>query len=298
MKNSISLHGIIVPLVTPFDDRDRIDYEGVRQVVDFVISKGVHGVMVCGTIGEGMLLSLDERKALLEAVISRVKRKIPIVAHTGCIDTKSTVELTKHASDVGADFVSVIVPYFYTLNDNQIFNHFLATAESAPDTPLLIYTFPGNAKNDISPALLERLRKAAPNIVGVKCSNNDMVRFQDYIRIGGEGFIPCFGVDELMLGSLAFGSHGQVSGNANSFPEPFIQLYEAFEAGNIKLAQQLQQVVNAISRIHHAFTTPAYFKATLQLRGINAGRVRQPMRELTSEELEEVKKEVKRHKLI
>jgi dihydrodipicolinate synthase/N-acetylneuraminate lyase len=134
--------------------------------------------------------------------------------------------------------------------------------------------------------------------VGIKSSNDDLIRFQDYIEVGGPDFTPCFGVDELMLGGLALGSKAQISGNANSFPEPFIQLFDAFQSGNIKLAQQLQQVVNAIVGLHHAGQTTAFFKATLKMRGISTGRVRPPMRELDAEELEEVTKGVKRMKLI
>ncbi|MBE3144234.1 MAG: dihydrodipicolinate synthase family protein [Planctomycetes bacterium] len=292
MKNSFSLHGVIVPLVTPFDDQNQIDFAGLRKVVDFVVGKGVHAVMVGGTTGEGMLLSVGERKMLLEAVVNQVNGKIPVIAHTGCIDTGSTVELTQHASLAGADFISAIVPYFFTLSDDQIYRHFMAVAEAAPIMPMLLYVFPGNAKNDISPALLERLLKAAPNIVGIKSSNDDLIRFQDYVKTGGKGFTACFGVDELMLGGLVFGSQAQISGNANSFPEPFVQLYEAFQAGNIQLAQELQAIVNDIVVIHRAGRTPAFFKATFELRGIPAGRVRPPMCELTAEELEEVRKEV------
>ncbi len=288
-----TLHGVIVPLVTPFDDRNQIDFASLRQVVDFVVSHGVHAVMIGGTTGEGMMLSLDERKALLESVLAQVNGRIPVIAHTGCIDTGSTVELSQHAEKAGADFISTIVPYFFTFSDEQLFDHFTTVASSVPDMPMLLYAFPGNAKNDISPDLLGRLLRAAPNIVGIKSSNDDMIRFQDYVQVGGKDFIPCFGVDELMLGGLVFGSQAQVSGNANSFPEPFIQLYQAFQAGNISLAQQYQATVNAIVRLHRAGNTTAFFKATLQARGVPAGRVRPPMRELTSEELEEVQREIK-----
>lgn len=292
MRSKFSLHGVIVPLVTPFDEHNKIDFDGVRRVTEFVVSNGVHAVMVGGTTGEGMLLTLEERKNLLEAVVEQVSGRIPVIAHTGCIDTIGTIQLSKHATIVGADIVSAIVPYFFTFNDEELFRHFITVAEAVPDTPLLLYAFPDNAKNDISPALLERLVNAAPNIVGIKSSNDDLVRFQDYVKVGGEGFTACFGVDELMLGGLAFGSQAQISGNSNSYPEPFIKLYDAFRAGNISLAQQYQKDVNAIVDLHHAGNTTAFFKATLTIRGIPAGSVRPPMRELTVEELEEVKKKV------
>jgi len=298
MKNLVALHGVIVPLVTPFDEHNQIDFAGLRRVVDFVVLKGVHAVMIAGTTGEGMLLSLDERKALLEAVLAQVNGRIPVIAHIGCIDTGSTVELSRHAAKAGADFISAIVPYFFTFSDGQLFDHFKTVAEAVPETPMLLYAFPGNTKNDISPDLLGRMLKSIPNIVGIKSSNDDLIRFQDYVQVGGKGFFPCFGVDELMLGGLVFGSQAQVSGNANSFPEPFLQLYQAFKGGNIPLAQQLQQTVNAIVSLHSAGKTTAFYKATLKIRGIPAGRVRPPMRELTSKELEEVQREIKRLALI
>ncbi len=289
MRNSFSLHGVIVPLVTPFDDNNQIDYTALRQVVDFVIGKGVHAVMVGGTTGEGMLLSLDERKLALETVVEQVAQRVPVIAHTGCIDTGSTVELSKHAQQTGATVVSAITPYFFTFNDEQLYRHFLTVAETVPDLPMLLYVFPGNAKNDISPALLARLLRAAPNIVGIKSSNDDLVRFQEYVEVGGDGFTPCFGVDELMLSGLVLGGKAQISGNSNSLPEPFIQLYHAFQVGDLKQAQELQRVVNTVVNIHQGGRTTAYFKATLAMRGVGAGRVRPPMCELTVQELEEVK---------
>lgn len=292
MRNSFSLHGVIVPLVTPFDDQNQVDHAGVRRVVDFVISKGVHAVMVAGTTGEGPLLSLEERKQVLETVVAQTSGRVPVIAHTGCIDTGSTVELSKHAQQVGANVVSAIVPYFFTFSDEQLYRHFLTVAEAVPDTPMLLYAFPGNAKNDISPALLGRLLKAAPNIVGIKSSNDDMGRFQDYVQVGGENFTACFGVDELMLGGLVFGAKAQISGNSNSFPEPFVQLYEAFKAGDLPRAQQLQKTVNTVINLHQGGRTTAFFKATLELRGVEAGRVRPPMCELTAAELAQVKEAV------
>ena len=293
MTMNISLQGVIVPLITPFDELNRIDLPALRQVIDYVISQGVQALMIAGTTGEGMLLSLEERKLLLEVAVAQANQRIPLIAHTGCIDTRSTLELTRHASRNRADIISAIVPFFYTFDDEQLYCHFMSVAEAAADLPVLLYTFPGNAKNDLSPRLLERLLKAAPNIVGIKSSNPDLGQFQEYVRTGGKEFTACFGADHLMLAGLACGSKAQVSGNANSFARPFIQLYKAFQAGDMQTAQELQKVINTIVEIHQGGRTTAYIKATLNMRGIPAGRVRPPMRELSHEELEGVQRAVK-----
>jgi dihydrodipicolinate synthase/N-acetylneuraminate lyase len=260
-------------------------------VVDFQISKGMDGLMTGGTTGEGMQLSLAERRTLCETVVEHVADRVPVIMHTGCISTAETIELTRHAESAGATAASIITPYFYTFDDDSLFGHFVSVASAVPDLPIFLYAFPGNTKNDISPALLRRLVDAAPNIVGIKSSNVDLLRLQGYIEAGGEEFLVFCGVDGLMLPALAVGAKAQVSGNSNVFPETFLALYEAFVAGDLERARSRQQVINRIRAVFRDGITPAYFKTGLRLRGIPAGRVRPPMRELTSEESAEVERQ-------
>ena len=282
------IRGVICPLVTPFDEQGRIDHDCAGQVADFLLSKGVHSLMIGGTTGEGMLLSTVERKALCETVVERVADRAPVIAHTGCMSTADTIELTCHAASAGATAASVIVPYFFTFDDDSLFNHFTSIANAVPGFPIFLYTFPGNAKNDVSPELLVRLLRAAPNIVGIKVSNPNLLRLQEYLQTGGESFLTFCGVDGLMLPALALGAKAQVSGNSNVCPETFRALYDAFVAGDIERARSLQRQINQIRMALKDGTTPAYFKAGLKLRGIPAGYVRPPMRELTPAERTEV----------
>jgi len=279
-------------MVTPFDEENHIDYGSTRQVVDFLLSKRVDCLMVGGTTGEGMLLSVAERKELCEAVVEHVAGRAPVIAHAGCMSTRDTIELTRHAESAGATAASIIVPYFFSFDNASLFDHFVSIANVVPDFPIFLYTFPGNAKNDVSPVLLKRLLSAAPNIIGIKSSNPDLIRLQEYMETGGEGFLTFCGVDGLMLPALALGARAQVSGNSNVFPETFRALYDAFAAGNMERARSLQQFINRIRMVFKDGITPAYFKAGLKLRGIPAGYVRPPMRELTPEELGEVEQEL------
>jgi 4-hydroxy-tetrahydrodipicolinate synthase len=292
MVDTSSIEGVICPMVTPFDEKGRIDLGGVRRVVDFLLSKGVAALMVSGTTGEGMLLSLAERKVLCEAVIDQVGGRVPVIAHSGCISTADTIDLTRHAASAGAMAASVIVPYFFTFDQDALLAHFVSVANAAPDLPVFLYAFPGNAKNDISAALLERLTTAAPNIIGIKSSNPDLFRLQEYLQVGGKEFLTSCGVDGLMLPALALGARAQVSGNSNVCPETFCALYDAFTAGDMERARSLQQLVNRIRTVLRDGITPAYFKAGLAMRGVPAGYVRPPMQELTSEQKRQVKQEL------
>ena len=285
MNLTLDLKGVICPMLTPFDEQNQIDYESTGELVEFLIGHGIHGLMVGGTTSEGMLLRIEERKTFAGFIIKQVGGRVPIIVHTGCIGTADTIDLTLHASDAGATAASMILPYFFTLDDGSLFLHFTSVASAVPDLPLFIYTFPGNAKNDLSPELLKRIRDAVPNIVGVKSSNPLLPRFQEYLTVGGEGFLAFNGVDGLMLPALAMGASGQISGNANVFPEVFRDLYEAFEAGDLERARSQQALVDRIRLVLKDGLHPAYFKAALARRGISAGRVRAPMRELSKQEL-------------
>jgi dihydrodipicolinate synthase/N-acetylneuraminate lyase len=293
MVNASSIRGVICPMVTPFDDVNRIDLESVRCVVDHLLSNGIDCLMVAGTTGEGMLLSLAERKTLCEVVVEYVAGRGPVIAHTGCISTSDTIDLTFHAASVGATAASMIVPYFFTFDDDSLYTHFVSVANAVPDFPVFLYTFPGNAKNDVSLALLQRLLQAAPNIVGLKSSNGNLIRFQEYVRVGGEGFLSFNGVDGLMLPALCVGSVAQVSGNSNVCPEVFCELYAAFQAGDMARARAAQARINRVRALLKDGITPAFFKQGLRLRGIPAGRVRPPMRELTGDESRAVERGLK-----
>jgi 4-hydroxy-tetrahydrodipicolinate synthase len=282
MSSFPKIQGVICPMTTPFKTDGQIDYPAVRQLVDFLVTNGVDWLMPAGTTGEGLLLSLDERKALAECVVQQSAGRAPVIVHTGCLTTADTIELTRHAQAAGALAASVITPYYYTFDDEALFNHFLSVARAVPDFPISMYSFPGNAKNSISLGLFLRLRSAADNLVAIKLTDVDLLRFQEYVEAGGADFSPLSGVDGLALAALSVGSVGQVSGNANAFPEHFRALFDAFAAGNMEEARRQQRMINRIRSILK--DAPVYFKAALMLRGIVGGRMRPPMLELTSDE--------------
>jgi 4-hydroxy-tetrahydrodipicolinate synthase len=298
LKTLLDFQGVVCPVITPFDERDDIDFECCRRVVDFLITNGIHGVMIAGTTGEGPLLSTAERKQLCEHVVDYVSDRIPVIAHTGCLGTAESIELTRHASSAGATAAAVVAPFFFTFDDDSLFDHFIAIAEAVPDFPIFLYSIPGNAKNDISPMLLERLLREAPNIAGIKSSNPDMIRLQQYIDLGGEDFLTFCGVDSLMLPAMVLGAKGQVSGNANVFPEVFCELHQAFSAGDMEHAKSLQRTINQMDLAFKNGITPAFYKTGLELRGISTCRVRAPMRELTTDEAEQLVQQLSALKLL
>jgi dihydrodipicolinate synthase/N-acetylneuraminate lyase len=279
------ISGVICPMITSFDREGAVDVAAACHVADFLIAHGIHALFVAGTTGEGMLLSLEERELLFTRLVAHVAGRVPVLAHAGCPATADTVRLVRHAAAVGASAATLITPYFHALDEESIYAHFLTVAAAAPELPLYLYTFPASARNDISPRVLGRLCRAAPNIAGLKVSNPDLLRFQEYLEVTPPSFGLLCGVDGLMLPALSLGARGQVSGNANAVPELFVNLYAAFLAGDLPAARAQQRLINRARTILADGLHPAYFKAVLNLRGVPAGCVRPPMRELSAEEL-------------
>lgn len=286
MADTKQFHGLICPMLTPFDDKGQIDETTTRLLVDYLIDRGVNCLLPGGTTGEGMLLNLEERKKLAQIVVEQTAGRINVMVHTGCITTAETIELTLHARSIGADGVSVITPYFYSYDDDALFNHYFEIAKSVPNMSVALYSFPGNAKQEISINLFKKLRRAATNINAIKLSDVNLIRFQEYVQAGGDNFSALCGVDALALSALAIGSKGQVSGNSNVFPEPFCKLRDAFDRGDLEEARRQQIVINSIRGVLK--DNPVYFKAAMHLRGIPMNGPRLPMRSLTPQEIKEM----------
>lgn len=286
MRNDVAVTGIVCPMVTPFDDRGEIDKRQIRKLTEKLIEGRIRYLLPGGTTGEGMLLSLEERKLLAETVIESAQGKAQVIPHAGCSSTRDTIELTRHAKDSGAFAVSIIAPYFYTYSQNELMEHFSRVAQQVKDFPLLLYSFPGNAKNAISTELMKELVQRFPQYIGIKLSDINLIQFQEYVVAGGASFNPLCGVDALMLPALSVGSNGQVSGNANVFPEDFCNLYDAFVVGDLKKAQVLQRKINEIRSVLK--DDIAYFKAALAIKGLDVGSPRSPIHHLTESQYKQL----------
>lgn len=285
MENLRRFRGVICPLLTPFDTTGHIDDNSLANLLDYVIDGGVHGVMIAGTTGEGMLLTMDERKHLTQRVIDLVAGRASVISHVGCVDTASTIELAKHAVECGTDAISAIVPYFFTYDDESIYAHFKAISDVLPHAPLFPYVFPGNAKNDIRPEMFKRMVAELPSVVGIKSSNPDLFKLRGYVNADGGNLSIFCGVDGLMLPGLIEGTCGQVSGNANVFPGLLRNLYDSFHKGDLDAARELQAKIDRIRAVLRDGLYIAYFKVALQEKGIIAhSTVRRPMRDLVAAE--------------
>lgn len=279
------LKGIIAAMVTPFDKNGALSEEGIASLCNFLIEKGVDALYPGGSTGECPLLSVDERKKLAELTIKYAKGRVPVVIHTGTNLPEETLELTRHAVQIGADGAAMIPPYYYGYDEQCLLEYFGAMAKAVPGFPLYLYNIPINAKNDLIPSFVKKLVGKHPEFIGVKFTSDSYPGFLDYVETMGEDFCVLMGNDAMILPGLIMGAHGGVSAHSSVFPEPFVDAYKYYRQGDLQKAKAAQQFG---SRIRKAFRScPPYltvFKKALQWRGIDVGSTRRPLREMTVEE--------------
>lgn len=288
------LEGVIPAMLTPFTSRgERVDYDKACALAVRLAGQGVHGVFPCGTTGEGLLMTLDERKRLIAEVVKAVRGRIKVVAHTGCFDTASTIELTCHAFEAGADAAGVVTPGFYGYDNVSLSAHFGAVAKAAHGKPILLYNIPGCARNVLTPKLVVELANRHENIVGMKDSSGNMSALTQILAHAPRGFTVINGVDEYSYQALLAGAKGCVSSTANVVPELFLAVFDNVRAGNLKKAWNAQIKLSDACGFFHYGSYVAYYKEGLRLRGFDPGAVRPPQRELGAAERKAFAKSLK-----
>jgi N-acetylneuraminate lyase/4-hydroxy-tetrahydrodipicolinate synthase len=269
--------GIIPPLTTPFTMDGRVYEKGLRELVEFQVEKGSHGLFVCGTYGSGPLMTVEERMKVLEIVRDQAGNRITVIAHVGAASTGQCVELARHAERAGADCAASIPPYYYHHDERSVLEYFRSLASSV-SLPVYVYNNPNASGVTITPGLLRRL--ADVGVTGMKDSAFSYIDFTHFVLAMEDQpeFRLIAGTEGIALAAWMAGARGCVSGLANAFPEIMIELWNLFEAGNYAAAAKLQLKVNRARQILHipSSTNAATYYA-LHARGIDAGFPRPPV---------------------
>ena len=291
MKN-VKIQGIIPPILTPMFEDESINEQELRHQVNRMIDAKAHGVFPLGTNGEGYALTAAEKRRVLEAVVDEARGRVPVYAGTGCVSTRETIEMSRMAQDLGADVLSIIVPYFAAASQEELYAHFMEVAE-AVDLPIVLYNIPARTGNALAPATVERLAKNAPNIVGAKDSSGNFDNMKQYIErttnIGKE-FSVLSGNDALILPALVFGGKGGIAGCANAFPRTMVEIYEAFEAGDLERAKKVQDSIRPFRNVFRYGNPNSIIKIAAGLLGNPVGPCRKPFCSLSEEGMAQLKK--------
>lgn len=276
--------GIVCPLVTPFRADGSPDCDALGTLIDFQVERGIHGLFVLGTMGEGILCSTRERKELTEYCLERAAGRVPVVVHCGAVDTGTAVDLVRHAASIGAANVAATAPFFFAYPEAALYEHFARLAEAGSDLDHYIYDNPERVGSSVGVSLVMRLVAEIEPIVGVKDTGDSLGKITQYLSHGPSSPKVFVGNNVIVLGALVMGARGAVSALSNAAPELFAGLYEAFCAGRLEDARHLQLVVARLMATISGLPYVAAVKHLVSLRGLPGGRTRAPLPDLTADQ--------------
>jgi 4-hydroxy-tetrahydrodipicolinate synthase len=230
--------GIIVPVVTLFDEQGGVDEEANVRHIEWLITQGIHGLFVLGTTGEFTSLSCDERRRLAELAVTTARGRVPVLVGCSSSWTDEAVAYAEHAESIGAQGVVSVLPFYWIPPDRSIYEHFRRLAAST-SLPVYIYNYPALTGRSIPPVLTARLAADYPNIAGIKDTVDSIAHIQETLAMARRhrpDFVVLCGMDYHLLNTLLLGGDGGVLGTANFMPDPLVQLYANATTGRIEEA--------------------------------------------------------------
>ena len=266
------IKGVIVPIITPIDEDERIDEARLRRQVDFVIKGGLHGILAFGSNGEFYQLEEDEMRRGLQIMVDQAAGRVPVYFGIGAINTKKCCRLAKMAVENGAVGVSILQPMFLKPTEEELFQHFKAIAQAVPETPVLLYNNPGRVGYTMSANLVDRLAHEVENIVGMKDTSGDITQTEEFIRRTRDVNFKVFGgKDTLLYASLCHGAVGGVCTAGNFMPELIVDVYNKYMDGDLKGSLEAQFKLNPVRLSMDAASFPVAAKDMANLRGLDIG---------------------------
>lgn len=270
------LRGVYAVMLTPFKEDESVDEETLRSLINWLIEKGVHGIICTGSTGEFASLSDEERRSVVDITMEESRGRVPVLVGSAANSTRHTILHSQHAESVGADGLMIVHPYYCRPNEDELYEHYKAVAKSV-HIPIMIYNNPATSGVDMRPELLARLAEI-DNISYVKEASGDIRRIGQIKRLCGDKITIFVGCDNTMLESWLMGAEGWVSGVANILPEQSIELFELSDSGEIDRARELyDRMLPLGDMLDLEGSFVQYLKAGSEMLGRPLGKPRRPL---------------------
>jgi N-acetylneuraminate lyase len=280
----ITFSGAWPALMTPFTDKGEVNVSVLKELVDYLIEKRIGGLYVCGTTGEGIYMSLDERRLVAETVIDHVGGRIPVITHIGCVSVNDAVELAKHSEQSGAQGISSILPPLYK-NTESLYAYYSAISDAIRDTPILTYIFGGPVD---AVKLMDNLMRI-PNVAGVKYTGPNMYEFRHIVELRDRNWTVFSGMDEQCLFAAMFGSSGNIGSTLNFMPGVYREIHDCVKNDDLIRGRELQLRANRVTRTIISFGFPGALRKVMGILGFDCGNPRLPNLPFPDEKLEDLK---------
>jgi dihydrodipicolinate synthase/N-acetylneuraminate lyase len=291
-----SYEGIYAAMSTALTAEREVDRDGVKNITNYLLDNGCHGLSILGTTGECNGLRREQRLEVLETVLeANSQRENPGIIMTGAAGTVAEyiIEDLKQMDKPGVVAALVPPPFYYNLDTNGVVEFYENLADESP-IPVMMYNIPQTTKVTISPEAVEKLAHHR-NIMGIKDSSGNYVGFTHFARIAKQapGFTLFTGADGTLLGNLLIGGHGIIGGTVNAASALEREIYDAFKAGDLEKAADRQRVLTQVVEVCKIGPGPAGYKAPHVLRGLCGGYMTHPLQWLSSEQMEKTRNGLK-----
>ncbi|HMM04189.1 MAG: 4-hydroxy-tetrahydrodipicolinate synthase [Prevotella sp.] len=272
----INLRGMGVALITPFKDDESVDYDALLRLVDYQLQNGTDYLVVLGTTAETPTLTEDEKKQIVELVVSRVNGRIPVILGEGGNNTRAIVEKLKKNDYAGIDGILSVVPYYNKPSQEGIYQHYKAIAE-ASSLPVISYNVPGRTGVNMTADTTLRLANDFPNIVAVKEASGNMSQMDEIIKRKPENFDVISGDDGVTFPLITLGAIGVISVIGNAFPKEFSRMTRLALEGDYNSALTIHHSFNELFNLLFVDGNPAGVKCMLNMMGYIENKLRLPL---------------------
>lgn len=272
----INLKGMGVALITPFKEDESVDYEALGRLVDYLLQNGADYLVVLGTTAETPTLTEEEKKKIIELVVTKVRHRIPIVLGVGGNCTKSIVDKLKNDNFEGIDAILSVVPYYNKPSQEGIYQHYKAIAQ-ATDLPVILYNVPGRTGVNMTAETTLRLAREFKNIIAVKEASGNITQMDDIIKNKPKDFNVISGDDGITFPLITLGAIGVISVIGNAFPREFSRMVRLALAGDYDSARTIHHRFTELFSLLFVDGNPAGVKSMLNMMGFVENRLRLPL---------------------
>ena len=295
MKNPI-FTGSCVAIVTPFKDNYEVDFDKLKELIEYQIANSTDAIVICGTTGEGSTLSYEEHVACIEYCVKVVNKRIPVIASTGSNDTEFSLKLSKAAENAGADGLLLITPYYNKTSQEGLIKHFFYVADRV-DLPIILYNVPSRTGCEIKPETYAILSKHK-NIYGAKEATGNLSSIAKTISLCDEDFTVYSGNDDQITAIMSLGGKGVISVLSNILPKTAHDIAAAALEGDFKKSAKLQLDYLELCNALFMDVNPIPVKMAMNMMGMNAGKLRLPLCEMNEANTNVLSDTLKKYSLI
>lgn len=287
MNNTLRLNGLIAATCTPLDEKGEVKISAIAPMVDYLLGRGVSGLYVCGSTGEGMSLSSDERIEVTKEFVETAAGRAPVIVQVGHNSLAEARRLAFAAQSAGASAISATCPsYFKIAGVQSLVDCMQEIASAAPALPFYYYHIPALTGSTIGmPQFLEVARQQIGNLTGLKYTDTKLHEFQECLDLDRKRFDVVWGCDEMLLGALATGTQAAIGSTYNIMAPIYLRLIDAVERADFETARHLQACSVSVIRVLNEYPFHSAMKAVLGMLGLGVGGCRLPLGNLPEAEL-------------